>query len=79
MTSTLALPGQDRASDLDDPRCEQHWAAATFAVEQDGAPILACDVCLADVMRGAITTDCFVPVLASPINLDSYLKWSVPA
>lgn len=79
MTTSIALSGRIHILDLDETRCAKHWATATFAIERDGAPILACDACLADVMRDAITTDSFVPPVASAIDLDSHLPWGQAA
>lgn len=84
MKAAVALAPDNRAEDLDDPRCAQHWRDGTFAVDYDdldgrGRRDIACDECLSDVMRGALLAGSFSPPLVSAINLDAYRPWQVAA
>lgn len=75
----LVLDTHDRFSDLADPRCDQHWARATFAVQtEQHERNLYCDQCVADAMRRALLSGGFTPSAVSAVDLDAY-RMSVAA
>lgn len=81
MSTSLSIATEDRASDLEDTRCEQHDSAGTFVVESDdfdgaGRRDIACDRCVSDLIRHAHMRGSFRPPQVTPIDLALYSPWT---